>query len=202
MSTDRMPKRARRILHQTGKGSVDAKRRGDPRHPRFRVEDWPFYLIARTNARYVLDMEHVLKKVGMDPARWRTLMLLHEKSPSSIGEIVERAVMRISTMTRVAQRLHREGYVRLAARAGDARVTELHITRKGREAVVDVRRVASDIYRQAFGDFSAAEIERLLDMLRRVFANLQLASLSEHGGSGRRLQGARRGPRTERRKAR
>jgi hypothetical protein len=30
---------------------ADAKRRGDPAHPEFKVADWPFYLIARTARR-------------------------------------------------------------------------------------------------------------------------------------------------------
>ncbi len=152
--------------------AYDAKTRGDPEFARFRVEDSPFYLIARTNGRYVLDMERALKRIGMDLPRWRTLMLVHERNPSSISEIAERAVMRLSTMTKVAQRLEKEGLVKLATRKTDGRKTDVHITGKGEDGVVQVRRVASRIYGMAFHNFSADDVAALNELLRRVFNNL------------------------------
>ncbi len=153
-------------------GKLDAKLRGDPLNPRFRIADWPFYLIARTAGRYEMDMEHALRRVGMDLPSWRALMFLHECSPSSVSEIAERAVMRLSTMTRVVQRLEKRELVTLARRAADARVTDVHITPKGEEIVEQVRAVASRIYHSAFRNLEAAEVETLNDLLRRVFANL------------------------------
>ena len=99
-------------------------------------------------------------------------MLLHESSPSSVSEMAERGVMRLSTMTRVVQRLQKSGLVRLTTRAADARVTEVHITPSGEEALQQVRAVASRIYQSAFADLDSAEIETLNGLLRRVFSNL------------------------------
>jgi DNA-binding MarR family transcriptional regulator len=140
--------------------------------PDFRIADWPFYLIARTAGRYEMDMEHALRRIGMDLPSWRALMLLHESNPSSVSEMAERAVMRLSTMTRVVQRLEKRGLVALARRAADARVTDVHITASGEEAVAQVRAVASRIYHSAFNDLDAADIETLNELLRKVFANL------------------------------
>lgn len=150
----------------------DAKLRGDPLSPEFRIADWPFYLIARTAGRYEMDMEHALRRIGMDLPSWRALMLLHESNPSSVSEMAERAVMRLSTMTRVVQRLEKRGLVELARRAADARVTDVHITASGEEAVRQVRAVASRIYHSAFSDLDATDIETLNELLRKVFANL------------------------------
>ena len=151
---------------------LDAKKRGDPAHPEFRIADWPFYLIARTAGRYEMDMESGLRRIGMDLPSWRGLMLLHESSPSSISEMAERAVMRLSTMTRVAQRLEKRGLVKLVRRASDARVTDVYITPAGEEVVEQVRSVASRIYQSAFKDLDASEIHSLNELLRRVFSNL------------------------------
>jgi DNA-binding MarR family transcriptional regulator len=159
-------------MPQTTQRKPDAKSLGDPAHPQFRIADWPFYLIARTAGRYEMDMEHALRRVGMDVPSWRALMLLHECSPSGVSEIAERAVMRLSTMTRVVQRLQKRELVELAARAADARVTEVHITRKGEQVVEQVRAVASRIYQSAFNDLDAKEVQTLNDLLRRVFSNL------------------------------
>jgi DNA-binding MarR family transcriptional regulator len=151
---------------------LDAKTRGDPAHPEFRIADWPFYLIARTAGRYEMDMAQALRRVAMDVPSWRALMLLHESSPSGVSEMAESAVMRLSTMTRVVQRLQKSGLVRLTTRAADARVTEVHITASGEQALQQVRAVASRIYQSAFEDLDSAEIETLNGLLRRVFSNL------------------------------
>jgi MarR family transcriptional regulator, organic hydroperoxide resistance regulator len=150
----------------------DAKVLGDPAHPAFRIADWPFYLIARTARRYEMDMEHALRRIDMDLPSWRAMMLLHECSPSSVSEIAERAVIRLSTMTRVVQRLEKRGLVTLSRRAADARVTDVYITPDGEGVVEQVRAVASRIYQSAFKDLDASEIENLNSLLLRVFNNL------------------------------
>lgn len=80
--------------------------------------------------------------------------------------------MRLSTMTKVAQRLEKEGLVKLATCKTDGRKTDVHITAKGEDGVVQVRRVASRIYGMAFHNFSADDVAVLNELLRRVFNNL------------------------------
>jgi len=152
---------------------TDAKQLGDPEARGFLLQNSPFYLLAQVNGRYTLDMERSLKRVGMDLPRWRVLMVVNEHNPSSISEIAHRAVMRLSTMTKVAQRLEQEGLVRLEPCATDGRKTDVFITADGLAAVEKIRRVASRIYRQAFADFEPQEVEHMLRMLRRLLVNLE-----------------------------
>jgi DNA-binding MarR family transcriptional regulator len=147
---------------------------GDPEHAAFRMEHSPFYLIARTNGRYIIDMELMLKKIGMDIPRWRTLMILRERNASSVSEIADFAVMRLSTVTRLVQRLEKQGLVRLSTRASDARRTDVTLTPKGSRACERVRNTASRVYRLAFADFPAKDVDTLNTLLRRVFRNLEL----------------------------
>jgi DNA-binding MarR family transcriptional regulator len=153
---------------------ADAKVLGDPGSPQFEIEASPFYLIARTAGRYAIDMENALRVIDMDLASWRALMLVHTVNPSSVSEITERAVMRLSTMTRVVQRLEKRGLVRLDTRKGDGRVTEVFITAAGEETVQKIRAIASRIYNIAFHDLSSAEIASLNALLSRVFRNLAI----------------------------
>ena len=166
MEPRRRPNRGRR---------VDAKVLADPAYERFLLDDSPFYLIARTSGRYALDMQRILKSVGMDIPRWRALMILREYNPSSVSEIAERAVIQLSTVTRVVQRLQKQGLVRLSSRKSDGRKTDVTLTPKGHAAVEKVRECASRIYRLAFHDFSASEIRQLNSLLRRAFANLDFS---------------------------
>jgi len=154
----------------------DAKTLADPAYSKFLLADSPFYLIARTSGRYAIDMHRILKSVGMDIPRWRALMVLRECNPSSVSEIAERTVIQLSTVTRVVQRLEKQGLVRLASRKTDGRKTDVSLTENGKAAVERVRECASRIYRLAFHDFTADEIETLNALLRRAFDNLNFSA--------------------------
>ena len=151
----------------------DAKRRGDPASKHFRLENSPFFLMNRTVAAYSLAMEQALRAVGTDIPRWRVLMLAHEYGPVSVGRIADGAVIKLSTATKVVQRLHREGLVTLQRSPSDARVTEVELTAAGRSAVEVIRDVASRMYQAAFQDFRANEIVALNTALTRLHRNLR-----------------------------
>jgi DNA-binding MarR family transcriptional regulator len=151
---------------------ADAKRRGDPEVPGFQLAESPLYLMVRTAGRYAQEMENALNASGMDLLSWRALMIVDEVSPSSVSEIAERAVTRLSTMTRVVQRLEKKSLVKLAKRRSDGRVTDVHLTLLGKQCVERERATAAEIYRRAVRDFSAADIAAVNNLMRRIFANL------------------------------
>ncbi len=151
---------------------VDARRRGDPEVPGFALADSPLYLMVRAAGRYAQEMQNALSVSGMDLLSWRALMILEEVSPSSVSEIAERSVTRLSTMTRVVQRLEKRRFVKLAKRVSDARVTEVYLTPLGLRCVERERATAGEIYRRATRDLSAAEVAVLNDLMRRIFASL------------------------------
>jgi DNA-binding MarR family transcriptional regulator len=151
---------------------ADAKRRGDPEFPDFQLADSPLYLIVRTAGRYAQELENALNASGIDLLSWRALMIVNEVSPSSVSEIAEQSVTRLSTMTRVVQRLEKKSMVKLAKRRSDARVTEVRLTTLGKRWVERERGTAGEIYRRAMQGFSAADIAALNALTRRIFANL------------------------------
>lgn len=151
---------------------ADAKRRGDPEFSDFQLAQSPLYLIVRTAGRYAQELENALNASGMDLLSWRALMIVNEVSPSSVSEIAERSVTRLSTMTRVVQRLEKKNLVTLSKRRSDARVTEVHLTPLGKRCVEQERGTAGEIYRRALQNFSSADIAVLNRLTRRIFANL------------------------------
>ena len=163
-----------------------ARKKGDPASGAFRLEDSPFYWINRTSSRYVVEMERGLKAVSMDMPRWRLLMILHEKEPRSISEISEMAAIRLSTITRVAQRLASVGMVTLRRRAGDGRKTDAMLTAKGRRAVRKVRSVAGRVYALGTHELTNLELRQLIGLLRKVFDHLSEAPLAARVAGKRR----------------
>ncbi len=160
----------------TTKKDRSAKKIGDPINRAFKLEQSPFYAMTQAHGRYTLAMERSLKAIGMDLPRWRVLMVLHENNPSTISEISNRSVMKLSTMTKVAQRLSKEGYLRIAPNDSDRRVTDVHLLPKGEAAVEKIRSVASQVYRCSTEEFSDQEIETLVEMLNRLTASLEASA--------------------------
>lgn len=153
------------------KRKPDARQLADPAHPEFLLAGSPLYWLARVAGRYRLDMDMVLKPIGMDVPRWRVLAILTEHEPASVSELCDHAVIRLSTMTRIVQRLADAGLVDTRQRAADGRVTEVTLTDAGRAAADSVHTLASHIYRLGFDGFSAEEIATLNDTLKRLFVN-------------------------------
>jgi DNA-binding MarR family transcriptional regulator len=162
----------RRHLDFRSEFHMRARQKGNPGEVKFALEDSPFYWINRTSSRYVVEMERGLKTMQMDMPRWRVLMILHEQEPRSISEIADIAAIRLSTMTRVVQRLAATGHVALSQRASDGRKTDVRITRAGQAALAKVRQVVGRVYLEATEGLSDAEILMLNGLMRRLFEGL------------------------------
>lgn len=149
------------------------KRKNDPSAANFSLEDYPFYLMTRTMAGYYAMLERALKAAGVDQPRWRVLMILGAKNPSTMGELSERAVIKNSTMTRLIQRMQRQGLVRSAKHPGDNRVSKVHLTALGKQRLTMVRVIGGQIFQRTFGAIEDARLKDFVKILKRVIRNLR-----------------------------
>lgn len=145
--------------------------RADPTDADFRLETSPFYWLTRVNGRYLIEMAALLRTIGMDVPRWRVLMILAETDPASVSSLSEAAVINLSTMTKIVQRMAADGLVATAPRASDARITEVRMTEAGRHALGRVRGLGGQVFRRAFAEVDGAEIAALVKTLETVFGN-------------------------------
>ncbi len=134
---------------------------------------FPFHWINRVSARYYLDLEVALKRVGLDVPRWRVLIILDEIGPASVSHISAHAVMKLSTMTKLLQRMEADELIQLSASDRDARVTQAELTVAGRRAAQAVRTEGLRVFERAFKGVSTEEGEHLVSLLQRIFANLE-----------------------------
>jgi DNA-binding MarR family transcriptional regulator len=148
------------------------KRKNDPSAANFSLEDYPFYLMTRTMAGYYAMLEKALKKAGVDQPRWRVLMILGAKNPSNMSELSERSVIKNSTMTRLIQRMQRQGMVRCARHSGDNRISEVYLTPLGRQRLRMVRTIGGQIFRQTFGTVADRQVKEFVAILKRMIDRL------------------------------
>ena len=145
---------------------------GNPANDEFYLADYPFYLIDQINHRYGVEMETVLRKHKMERSQWQILLILREKNPSSISELSERSGKKLSTVSRVIERMRNDDLVSTAPRESDNRITDVLLKSAGKQALGKVLKVASKQYERAISGFSEDEIRKIHLQLQGILANL------------------------------
>ena len=138
----------------------------------FEVQSWPFYWITRANNAYLQVLEQALKESKLDIPAYRVLMLLHGRRARSITYLADEAIVKLPTMTRIVQRMEREGLVETRPRASDNRVTEVLLTRRGSRARLKAQRAAFGVFAKAFEGVSEEQIGALNSVLSGVISNI------------------------------
>jgi len=133
---------------------------------------YPFYLMAHVDHRYTIEMEAALDGQTFSRPKWRTLASLSVRDGLSIGELSEITLLKLSTLSRVAERMERDGLVRRQPRAADNRITEVLITEKGRAEFQAMLRVSRQQYARATEGLAEEEIAQLCATLNKMLRNL------------------------------
>lgn len=151
----------------------DLRPLGDPGSEQFQVEAYPFYLLNRAVSRYNVVIEAELRRIGIDIPTWRVIMILGEKEPQPIGQVARSAVINISTMMRIVERMETAGLIRTSPSTRDGRVTELTLTELGKIKLAEARSITSPVYRRLIDGVSSDEFSILLKLLNLFHDNLE-----------------------------
>ncbi len=138
----------------------------------FVLDHYPLYNLNRTSATYIEVMSTALKEIGMTQSHWRILGILGDRNPSTVTEIARRGVIKMSTLTRMLDRMESDGLVTRTLWKHDKRIVQIKITAKGRRALKKIVGVAANVYRKTFNGISDAEAKRLMKTLAKMRDNL------------------------------
>ena len=138
----------------------------------FDFRSWHFYWLARVDRSYLSNLEPALQRHDLDIASWRVLMILHVRQIDSVSDLADHSITKLSTMTRIVQRMSKDGLVICAPNEDDRRITMVRITEKGELAGKTAWSEASRIANRAFEGFSPAEKRQLVTLLKRLDSNL------------------------------
>ena len=155
-----------------GDRDSDNRRLGDPGTPLFTLDKYPFYLLNRAVSRYNTIIEARLRAIGIDIPTWRVLMILGEESPRGIGRIADSAVINLSTMVRIIERMGKAGLIATAANRDDARVTDVFLAPAGEEKLAAARAITAPVYARLIRGFSERDFDRLVTLLGKLQDNL------------------------------
>ena len=151
---------------------MDNRILGDPGTSAFQVGKYPFFLLNRLVSRYNNVIEPRLRAIGLDIPYWRVLMILGESSPRGVRDIADAAVIPLSTMTRIIQRMATAGLVVARSSPDDARVTMVSLSPAGEARLGDARGATSPIYHKIIRGLSARDFDTLIGLLDQLHRNL------------------------------
>ncbi|WP_139852277.1 MarR family winged helix-turn-helix transcriptional regulator [Acinetobacter pullicarnis] len=138
----------------------------------FNIENFPYYWITQVHAQYVLNVDHVLKKYGVDNSRRRLLVTLKAKPHASVSELSELIVSKMSTTTKIVYRLKEEGFVDTYSCENDARITRVFLTEAGIAMTQKIYDLMSVVLEQSFDGLTPLQIEKMMENLKHMFKNL------------------------------
>ena len=130
------------------------------------------HLIARLAYELNADLIEKLKQEGINITRWRILAVLAMSDGITITEIIDRAMMQQSALSRALMNMVREGYVRRARHRRDARCAEVYLTDKGRALFDSLDVVVRRRERRLLAGFSPREQAAAFTLIRRLGRNM------------------------------
>ncbi|MCF6275779.1 MAG: MarR family transcriptional regulator [Robiginitomaculum sp.] len=138
----------------------------------FVLDDYPLYNLNRTSATYIDEMSKALKEIDMNQTQWRVLGILGDQNPSTVTGIARRSVIKMPTLTRMLDRMERDGLIKRKLWAKDKRIVQVHITAKGRKYLGKAVHVGANIYGRAFDGISDAQTKQFMKTLKKMRENL------------------------------
>src|ERR1700735_216646 len=134
-------------------------------------DDFLPHLIARLAYQLNTDLIEKLRREGINITRWRILAVLSMREGITIKEIIDRAMIQQSALSRALMRMEKENFVRRVPRPDDARCVEVYLTDKGRALFNTLNVVVRRREQQLLQGFSKSQTAAAFAMVRRLSRN-------------------------------
>jgi DNA-binding MarR family transcriptional regulator len=135
-------------------------------------DDFLPHLIARLAHQLNSDLIEKLRREGINVTRWRILAVLAMGDGITINEIIDRAMMQQSALSRALTNMEAEEYVRRVLRRDDARYVEVFLTDKGRALFNSLDIVVRRRQRRLLKGFSPQQVAGAFEVIRRMSRNM------------------------------
>jgi DNA-binding MarR family transcriptional regulator len=135
-------------------------------------DDFLPHLIARLAYQLNTDLIEKLRREGINITRWRILAVLSMGDGITIKEIIDRAMVQQSALSRALMRMEKEKTVRRVLRRDDARCVEIYLTEKGRTLFNSLNVVVRRREQKLLEGFSAEQTSAAFALVRRLSRNM------------------------------
>jgi DNA-binding MarR family transcriptional regulator len=136
-------------------------------------DDFLPHLIARLAYQLNGDLIEKLRREGINVTRWRILAVVSMRDGITIKEIIDRAMVQQSALSRALMRMEKENLVHRVPRPDDARCVEVYLTDKGRTLFKTLNVVVRRREQRLLEGFSAAQVAAAFSLVRRLSRNMR-----------------------------
>ena len=123
------------------------------------------FALARSHRAKAASM---LADIGLFPGQEILLMQLAEKDGKPQKSLCESIGLDHSTVAKSVARLERDGLIERRKCPEDGRISQVHLTSRGREMTDAISRVWAELERQTIRDLSASEQQMLMAAAKKI----------------------------------
>ncbi len=129
-----------------------------------------FVLLQRAAAAQQDEVARLLKPLALSPAQYNVLRILRGARPEllSCSEISNRLIARDPDLTRLLDRLTRQGWVERSRGQADRRVIRTGITAEGLALLKSLDSAVADLHRRQFAGLGRKQIAALAKLLDQL----------------------------------
>lgn len=135
--------------------------------PRF-VDDYLLYLLARASHAISAEFHVTLRRAGLSVPVWRVLASLSGAEPQTVTGLADACLLQQPTMTKLLDRMVRDGLVRRLPDPKDRRVVRIEMTPKGAEMVKEPLVAAKRHEAMVIERFPTLDGHALKELLREM----------------------------------
>lgn len=126
------------------------------------------YQINRLAHRMNGLLEDELKEHSLSIANWRVMAVLDFNSTATVNQLADYAMIKQSTVSRLLQRMEKEGYLRNTRSTRDGRARSIELTPLGREKYDKIRGITMKHVARALRGFTGDDQSQLLETIIRM----------------------------------
>lgn len=134
------------------------------------VDDYLPALLAQAHHLISSEFHRVARAHGFSVSEWRVMASLAGGRGVSIGQLARITILKQPTVTRILDRMTRDGHVERLPHDSDRRVTLVRITPQGQDKVQHLTELAREHERHVLEPFGLQQAEVLKSTLRRMIA--------------------------------
>lgn len=128
----------------------------------------PGFLLSWHGQRTASLFMEALEPLGLHPRHFGVMNLIEAHPGTTQRELVHRSLIDPSSMVAVIDELEEMGLAERRPHPDDRRKHAVHLTAKGKRTLAKAREVAFAMARDLFAPLSAAELETLRKLLRKL----------------------------------
>lgn len=132
------------------------------------VDDYLLYLLARASHVLSTEFHGMLRRAGVQVPVWRVLATLSGSHGETVTGLAEACLLQQPTMTKLLDRMVRDGLVRRMPDVRDRRVVRIQTTPRGEALIKNLLISAKAHEMELMSRFPDMDEQRLKDLLRAV----------------------------------